>query len=167
MKKRAMFLTIILFMLLLTFVLSACTGDSDYSKQVETEISLKEGETTDPWGVQLSRKNVSPRGMTLVCQQSGGDPTGELHTGSYYSLEKRLDDDWQEVEKLDLEGDLAWTDEAWIIPMDATVEWEVDWEWLYGQLPGGWYRIGKEITDFRETGDYDTRMYYLIFQVED
>lgn len=121
---------------------------------------------TDTWGIELSARNIRPTGMTLICNQSGGESTGELHTGSYYFLEEEIDGKWIEVETLDLEYDLAWTDEAWVIPMNDTVGWEVDWEWLYGELPIGRYRMGKEITDFRNTGDYDTKNYYAAFVIQ-
>jgi Big-like domain-containing protein len=164
MKKKAIFLLVISFML--TFLLSACAMKDTDEEHIEMEISLKEGETTDVWGIQLSVRNITSTGMTLICQQSGGKPTGELHTGSYYFLKRKSGEDWVKVEKLEPEDDVAWTDEAWTIPMDDTVAWEIDWEWLYGKLPIGRYRIGKEITDFRETGDYDTRIYYVYFEVE-
>ena len=45
-------------------------------------------------------------------------------------------------------------------------EFELNWEWLYGKLPAGTYRIGKEIMDFRETGDYDTEWYYTEFEIK-
>ena len=62
--------------------------------------------------------------------------------------------------------EVGWTAEAWIIPMNDTVEWEVDWEWLYGSLTEGRYRIGKEIMDFRGTGDYDKEMHYAEFEIK-
>jgi hypothetical protein len=46
------------------------------------------------------------------------------------------------------------------------VEWSVSWETLYGSLPTGQYRIGKEIMDFRAGGDYDEYNYYAVFTVE-
>ncbi len=144
MKKRAISLVSIL--LMFTFLLSSCTMKDADEELIEMEHSLKEGETTDVWGIQLSVRNITSTGMTLICQQSGGDPTGELHTGSYYYLEEKLEGDWVKVERLELESDVGWTDEAWIILMEDTVEWEIDWEWLYGELPIGRYRIGKEIT---------------------
>lgn len=163
MKRKTRSLIVIL--LIFISLLSACATGKD-TEVIKEKISLKEDETTDIWGVQLSARNITPTGMTLICSQSGGDPTGDLQTGSYYSLEEKLEEEWLEVDTLDLEHDLAWTDEAWTIPMNDTVEWEVDWGWLYGELPIGRYRMGKEITDFRETGDYDTRIYYVNFEVE-
>lgn len=56
--------------------------------------------------------------------------------------------------------------EAWSIPRNKRVEWRVSWETLYGSLPTGHYRIGKEITDFRAGGDYDKYNCYAEFTVE-
>lgn len=49
--------------------------------------------------------------------------------------------------------------------MNDSCEWEVNWELLYGVLAEGKYRIGKEITDFRDTGDYDSAIYYAEFEI--
>ena len=27
-----------------------------------------------------------------------------------------------------IDGEIGWTQEAWMIPMNATCEWEVNWE---------------------------------------
>ncbi len=117
------------------------------------------------WGITLSAENVTPAGLTLVCTQSGGTPTGELQTGSWYILERFTEEGWTEVEWVPQEYDVAWTAEAWNIPKEDTVEWKVDWEWLYGKLSPGTYRIGKSVNDFRETGDYDTQNFYAEFQI--
>lgn len=119
------------------------------------------------WGVTLIAKDVTPEGMTLVCTQSGGSPTGELSTGTYYVLEQEVQGVWCIVEYAEnMRGkEVCWDAVAWIIPMNDTVEWEVDWEWLYGSLEPGHYRIGKEIMDFRGTGDYDKEMYYAEFAI--
>jgi hypothetical protein len=124
-----------------------------------------EEEIDDPWGIQLKATEITPTGMTLVCKQSGGEPTGELQTGSYLILEESINEQWFPVEMTPSEYERAWTCEAWIIPMNDTVEWKTDWEWVYGDLPDGNYRIGKEIMDSRRAGDYDKKMYYADFEV--
>ena len=107
-----------------------------------------------PLGVELHAEAVTDKGMTLVCTQSGGNPTGELQTGSEFWLEYRDEDGvWKEAETYELE--FAWDAAAWMIPMNDTVRWDVNWDWLYGSLPDGVYRIGKKIMDFRGTGDFD------------
>lgn len=119
------------------------------------------------WGLTLHAKDVTPEGMTIVCTQSGGSPTGELNTGTYYVLEQEVQGVWCIVEYAEnMRGkEVCWDAVAWIIPMNDTVEWEVDWEWLYGSLEPGHYRIGKEIMDFRGAGDYDQKMYYAEFEI--
>ena len=128
-----------------------------------TTSSPTEGEYD--WGIALTAEDVSPTGLTLTCTQSGGSPTGELQTGSYYSLEVLEGESWTAVEQRPQEYDVAWTAEAWVIPMEDSVQWTVDWDWLYGSLPAGTYRLGKEITDFRDSGDYDKQMAYAQFTI--
>ena len=50
--------------------------------------------------------------------------------------------------------------------MNGACEWEVNWEWLYGIIPAGKYRIGKELMDFRAPGDFDKAIYFVEFSIE-
>lgn len=120
---------------------------------------------TETWGVGLNTTNITSTGLTLICYQSDGEPTGELNSGSYYYLEEKIDNQWVPVEMLPSEHERAWTDDAWIIPMNDDVEWKINWKELYGELSAGYYRIGKNIMDFRDTGDYDEETYYANFEV--
>ena len=118
----------------------------------------------ETWGITLTVEEITPTSARIKCSQSNGEPTGELHTGSWYILEKWTQEyGWTEMPYVTDEN-IGWEDVAWVIPMEDTVEWEVNWEWLYGTLPAGKYRIGKSITDFRTTGDYDTKTYYGEFE---
>lgn len=49
--------------------------------------------------------------------------------------------------------------------MNDEVEWEINWKNLYGELPAGYYRIGKNIKNFRDTIGYDEEVYYASFEV--
>ena len=118
---------------------------------------------TSPLGVTLTAKDVTPTGLTLVCTQSGGKPTGVLQTGSPYWLEIWADGYW---ERTPIYAEITWTMEAWTIPKGGSTQWTVNWENIYFPLPAGRYRIGKEIMDFRGTGDYDEYNYYAEFTVE-
>lgn len=119
----------------------------------------------ETWGVTLIAENITSTSATIKCTQSGGDPTGELHTGSWYILENWTQENgWTEMPYI-IDGEIGWTQEAWIIPMNNTCEWEINWEWLYGTVPKGKYRIGKEVADFRATGDYDKAIYFAEFEI--
>jgi len=115
------------------------------------------------WGITLSVKDVTPTGMTLVCSQSGGTITGDLQCGSDYSLLVNSDGNWNAVPYL--VDEVAWTMEAYDIPLDDSIEFELKWERLYGELPAGTYRVVKGFMDFRGTGDYDTETYHTEFEI--
>lgn len=83
-------------------------------------------------------------------------------TGSPYLVQKYEDGEWISLETPD---GTAWTMEAWPIPINDTVEWKVNWEWLFGSLPSGHYRIGKSFMDFRAAGDYDQAVIYAEFDI--
>lgn len=124
-----------------------------------------EASSEDRWGIQFSASDITASGLTLICSQSGGQPTGDLQTGSPYWVEVWIDNQWVPVEMLPSEYERAWTAEAYIIPMNDSTEWVVNWVWLYGELSAGNYRIGKEVMDFRGSGDYDTNTYYANFEI--
>ena len=154
MRKYIIFMCTILF----TLLLASC------GKQEEEQVDSIDIE--EKWGVRLETKDVTPTSLTIVCHQSGGENIKELITGSYYVIEKLKGKEYVEVKYLSHEYDIAWTAEAWIIELDSTVSWDVDWEWLYGELPAGKYRIGKEIMNFRESGDYDKEILYANFEIQ-
>ena len=119
------------------------------------------------WGVKLTAKDVTEKGLTIVCTQSGGEAKGELQTGSWYEVQQKKGGTWKAVEYTEIEKEyVGWTSEAWCIPKGETVEWPVDWSWLYDTLPAGEYRIGKEIVDFQETGVYEETVIYAEFTIE-
>lgn len=127
------------------------------------ESLLANGRAMD-WGIALSAVDVQPTGLTLVIAQSGGYPTGRLQYGSDYTLEVFQDGVWEQAPYA-VEGDVGWTAEAYLVSMEASVEENVQWAFLYGSLPPGTYRIRKTFMDFRETGDYDTQTYWAAFAI--
>lgn len=126
--------------------------------------SLGENDEGFPdWGLTLSVKDVTPTGLTLVCTQKGGNPTGELTCGTDYHLIVLEDGGWKDVPTVI--DEYAWDSLAYPISKGQDREFEISWEWLYGKLPAGTYRLTKEFMDFRETGDYDTAKYWVEFEI--
>lgn len=117
----------------------------------------------DQIGLSFSLKNISPTGATLVFHSYDTDAaTGELEYGDDFLLEVQKGDIWEEV-PIHLDGNYAFNDIAYTIPTEGISERELDWEWLYGALAPGTYRIRKSILDFRGTGDYDKYTAYAQF----
>lgn len=118
----------------------------------------------DKWGLTLYADNVTKTGMTIEFEQFGGSPTGDLQTGDWYILETTVNDEWQIIEPK--QDNTAWNSIAYMIKVNDVTELEVDWEWLYGELAPGYYRLSKEIMDFRAAGDFDKEIYQVHFTIE-
>ncbi len=119
----------------------------------------------DKWGISLSAKDITNKGLTILCEQFGGSPTGELQTGEEFSLEYSDNGEWKSLSTNPL-IDYAWHQVAYAVKKNDITEFKVEWEWLYGELKPGYYKLKKEFTDFRATGDFDTEMYELYFEVK-
>lgn len=78
--------------------------------------------------------------------------------GEHFLLEKKISGRWYQV-PVAIDGDYGFNDIGYVLDSGDNREWKVDWNWLYGSLDIGEYRIVKDILDFRDTGDYDK--YYL------
>lgn len=108
-------------------------------------------------------KNVTPTGATLVFNQYDAKaPKGELIYGEDFVIEVLKNGKWEEA-PIPVEGNYAFTSIAIMLPCEEISEREVDWEWLYGELAPGEYRIGKSIDDFIESGKFDEYMVYAHF----
>ena len=78
--------------------------------------------------------------------------------GEYFVLEKKINGRWHQV-PVTIDGNYGFNTIGYNLASGDVGERVVDWNWLYGSLNIGEYRIVKDILDFRGSGDYDT--YYL------
>lgn len=131
---------------------------------VEGRTSPSDLDVYDPWGVTLTAKDVTAEGCTIVCTQSGGWGVVELFSGAPYVIEVKDGDEW--VAYPAKSDELVWTQEAWNIELEGSVEWGTNWSQTYGKLPAGEYRVGKEVMNLRGAGDYFEVTYYAEFTVE-
>ena len=115
------------------------------------------------WGITFTAKNISSTGLTLVCIQSGGIAEGSLETGSAYWIEKHENGAWIEVKP---QTEAIWDMMSHLIPSEESIEWTIDWSYLYGTLGAGQYRICKTVTDFKESGGSESQNYWAEFEIK-
>lgn len=140
----------------------------EYELLPETPTQCEDAGFPD-WGLSLSVKNVSSTGLTLVAKQEGGNPTGNIMTGDPYYLITLSDGTWKTVEELPLPEGVdgrAFNSIGYWIYKGETREFDINWEWIFGELPSGTYRLVKEFMDFRVTGEYDTFNYWVEFEIK-
>lgn len=152
---------ILLGILLLVFsiTLIGCTKESNNDQFNGTDIK--------EIGLKVEAKTIGSTGLTLVFNQYDLSlPKGELEFGEEYYIEKKNDEG--EYSLIHTLGyiDYAWNEIAYIIKNGEITEHEVDWTWLYGNLPNGEYRLHKKIMDFIETGKYEEYDVYVYFTLE-
>jgi hypothetical protein len=105
-------------------------------------------------GVSMSikRETVSSSKLALVFKNNS---SRQCLYGEEFTLEKKLNGKWYQV-PIPYVGDYAFPTIGYNLSSGETKELLVDWEWLYGNLAPGKYRIVKNILDFRGMGDYDS-----------
>ena len=160
--KRPTFWIILLAVAAVIFV-SVCLLTSPEAKEDAPEAELI-------WNLEMQVTNVTPSGLTVEFIQHGDFPDrgrATLQFGTHYTLERMENGQWVEAEMLPQEYAVAWTSEAYMIEIGKTTTRRESWEWLYGELPAGHYRIGKDVDLFRMTGDYDSEMFWAEFDIRE
>lgn len=144
-------------------------NESDLESAVSTDNSLNELNSDNDYNqfdkgtMEIVEGTITSTGLTVRFTSTNEN---ETIYGSYYRVEKYEDSGWKEVQQLKLEGELGWTSEAYIVPSNENSDCVINWEWLYGELTTGQYRIIKDIMDFRGTGDYDKYFLADDFEIE-
>lgn len=116
----------------------------DQSEREDSIYVFDRESENDEMGLSFSLKNISPTGATLVfCQFDENVFPGELIYGDAFLLEQLKDGEWASVPTV--MDDYGFHDIAHVISPGNTTETELDWEWLYGELMPGEYRIGKNV----------------------
>lgn len=93
------------------------------------------------YGVSLTVEEASPIGATVVFTGVGEKPLGRLMGGNDYWVQVENNGVWEDVVKA---PEPSFTTEAYDI--SNIRRHKIDWQWRYGTLPSGHYRIGKDVT---------------------
>lgn len=103
-------------------------------------------------GVSMSVKkdSVTANGAVITLLNKADK---DYQYGQQYFIQKYEDGRWYQVPYV-IE-DFGFEDIVYGLEKDSKSEFTIDWNWLYGSLEIGEYRIVKDIMDFRDTGDYD------------
>ena len=109
-----------------------------------------ESEDTDI-GVSMDLSDITPAGATVHFYRFDTENAGELSFGDSFVIEKDNEGNWKEVPVI--EENAAFNDIAHIIPANDTCEAEISWEWLYGPLSPGTYRIRKTVINSKDNGN--------------
>lgn len=126
------------------------------------------GERTDleDWGLSFSLATASSTGITIECQQSGGQQIGQLSVDWYF-----LSNENGFVTQIDTSAVSPTCDIT--LNMNGSTTVTLDWTDVYGQLPSGTYQLTLNIVDHFEEADvhplmqdyHDWQQYTIEFSI--
>ncbi len=157
--------------ILMSMILSGCPqstsigiiGGADGPTSVI--VSKKPRETDRDDGVTLYAKDVTSKGLTLVFEHYDDEIENEdFQTGEWYKIEKENDGYWSKVKPK--QEDAIFNSIAYIIEKNDITEIPLTWEFLYGELPKGNYRVVKEVIKVEHPGDYEKEILYAYFSIQ-
>ena len=96
-------------------------------------------------GVSMVIKDgtLSRRGATVIIT----DTSDMNYTyGEEYRIDKYKEGVWKELDVI-VEGNYGWNSIGYMVDDNGILELDVKWEWLYGRLEDGYYRIVKSVND--------------------
>ena len=109
----------------------------------------------DGIAVLMDVSRVTASGLTVRFRQYGERDYDEFFFGEGYMLFRQEGDGWTEVPQVIDNG--RFTAEGILIPALGETELETDWEWLYGILAPGTYRITKTVWARTDGGTAESR----------
>lgn len=92
--------------------------------------------------VSIDIFDVSNSGATIIIKDTNKTP---YVYGSWYKLEKLVDGKWYDVPTI-IE-DYGFDEMAYLVNEDNEVKFVINWDWLYGKLSSGSYRLLKQVSD--------------------
>lgn len=108
-----------------------------------TGASVPGESSSDIYGVSMSIKpgSVTSKGLTAIIR----DENEQTYVyGEWYQLLRSSGDRWEEV-PVTIEGDYGFNEIGIMTDENGVLTLEVDWQWLYGELNAGSYRIVKAL----------------------
>lgn len=95
---------------------------------------------TDIENVSISISDISLTGATITIKDTNKKP---YTYGQWYKIEKQINGKWYEIKPII--DNYGFNSIGYLPDKNNEVKFVMDWEWLYGHLPLGSYRIIKEV----------------------
>ncbi len=122
-------------LILFIVALAILTGCAEQSAQ-----PTQPQQSTQVENVTIQISDISPTGATVTITDTNEEP---YLYGEWYKIQRLTDGQWQDVPYVI--DNYAFTAIGYLPDANHEVKFPINWEWLYGTLPAGTYRIFKEV----------------------
>ena len=123
-------------LILLVVILAGCKNQTVQPSEL--------AQPTPVAGVTIQISNVTPVGATVTITDTNQEP---YVYGEWFQIQRMTDGQWEDVPTVT--RGYAFSEIGYLPDGKGAVEFNIDWEWLYGELPAGTYRIFK-LVNFQE-----------------
>ena len=147
----------------LCVALAACLLTDPMQRRNELT-DAPEAEQTNSWGISIVPEYVSSTGAAAIFACSEDITELELTYGDFFSLERFEDGAWKPVEEL---PGFEYTVGDAVYPVAAGYGMVHEWQNRFGQLPDGYYRIGKVVRLEQGDGTAQEQRVYGYFGIPD
>lgn len=139
------FICLMIFITLSLILTTGCTEIIDWKPTEYNNLNNFDGVN-----MNIKEETVSSTGLTVVIENNSET---QCIYGEDFLLEKKINEKWYQVPTI-IEN-YGFDDIGYVLEPGEKGEWRVDWDWLYGKLDSGEYRIVKNVLDFRNTGNFE------------
>lgn len=143
-------------------LLAACNNENSENTADLEESALGDVNTIESVSMTAKSESVSPTGLTVVFENNSEQ---QIIYSEDLLLEESIEDQWYEV-PITISGDYGYEDIGYEVNPGEDSSISIDWEWLYGDLDEGYYRIAKRVLDFRGTGDFEEHILTAEFEID-
>ena len=130
MKKILLYFTIIVML----FAVTSCGVKNDFDIGKVSNIKINNNNNVT---LSIKDNTLKKTAATLILEN---DSDKLLRYDEYYKMEIKKDKKWHKINV-----ELCFTDPLWKVKENSKEEFELNWEYGYGKLASGDYRIIKEV----------------------
>lgn len=103
---------------------------------------------------------LTNKGATIIIT----DPSGDIHTyGDFFRIDEFKDNEWVPLKPII--DDYGFNAIGYHVDENNKLEMNIDWEWLYGELKSGKYRLVKDVAINVEDQYLGSEYIYVEFSI--
>ena len=143
------------------FILFLCILCLNFTGCGLKTIIKDKAELNEALGVSMTIKKdtLTRTSATVVITDTNGKEVNIY--GEYFRIDKKENEEWKEVEKV--HGDMYFNAMAYYVDDNGNLEFEINWEYAYGSLENGEYRIVKDtLPNLERAINESDKMYFSV-----
>ncbi|MBQ7031546.1 MAG: hypothetical protein IJN13_04160 [Bacilli bacterium] len=151
MKRICLFCLLII---TISFLLVGCSSVLENNK-IDSE------EMLENVTMVIKDGTLTKTGATIIINDLNGD---DNTYGESYRIDKKVNGKWQKLDVV-IEGEYGFHAIGYTVNENNTLEMNIDWNWLYGELPSGEYRLVKDAAVTKNNTYIGSKYVYVEFVI--